>query len=125
MQRDEQRSGPLLNAVHGLIGLCSSCMRRRACAGENKPSANIGQSPPTKASTSRIVYDTTVLRSSPILTLPLPQIIRKAVSSMLPKNTFRQRRLERLKIFMDAQNPYEGNVMRVFRAQERQVEERP
>lgn len=45
---------------------------------------------------------------------------------MLPKNTFRQRRLERLKIFTDAQNPYEGNVMRVFRAQEgqAQVEER-
>lgn len=44
---------------------------------------------------------------------------------MLPKNTFRQRRLERLKIFTDAQNPYEANVMRVFRPEgEVRVEER-
>lgn len=57
--------------------------------------------------------------------MPPPQIIRKAVSTMLPKNTFRQRRLERLKIFTDAQNPYEGNVMRVFRGEgEANVERR-
>ncbi|KAJ9094947.1 hypothetical protein QFC21_005739 [Naganishia friedmannii] len=42
------------------------------------------------------------------------EIIRKAVSAMLPKNTFRQRRLDRLKIFTTEAgavggNPYEGN----------------
>lgn len=45
------------------------------------------------------------------------QIIRKAVSSMLPKNTFRQRRLDRLKIFKGEENPYAGNVVRVFRGE--------
>jgi large subunit ribosomal protein L13 len=36
---------------------------------------------------------------------------------MLPKNTFRQRRLERLKIFTGEENPYAGNVKKVFRGQ--------
>ncbi|MCO5550074.1 hypothetical protein L7F22_003553 [Adiantum nelumboides] len=35
------------------------------------------------------------------------EIIRKAVSGMLPKNTFRDRRLERLLIFADEEHPYE------------------
>ncbi|GHJ83678.1 hypothetical protein NliqN6_0080 [Naganishia liquefaciens] len=45
------------------------------------------------------------------------EIIRKAVSSMLPKNTFRQRRLERLKIFAGEENPYAENVVKVFRGE--------
>lgn len=36
---------------------------------------------------------------------------------MLPKNTFRQRRLERLKIFTGEENPYAGNVVQVFRGE--------
>jgi ribosomal protein L13 len=51
------------------------------------------------------------------LTRLLAQIIRKAVSSMLPKNTFRQRRLERLKIFAGEENPYAENVVKVFRGE--------
>ena len=36
-----------------------------------------------------------------ILSLTVLQIIRKAVSGMLPKNKLRDRRLERLRIFAD------------------------
>ncbi|KAK0522165.1 54S ribosomal protein L23, mitochondrial [Tilletia horrida] len=36
------------------------------------------------------------------------EIIRKAVSGMLPKNKLRERRLERLKIFPDDEHPYEA-----------------
>lgn len=36
----------------------------------------------------------------------VPQIIRKAVSGMLPKNKFRDRRLERLLVFPDEDHPY-------------------
>lgn len=36
----------------------------------------------------------------------LSQIIRRAVSGMLPKNKLRERRLERLKIFPDDAHPY-------------------
>lgn len=39
------------------------------------------------------------------------EIIRKAVSGMLPKNTLRDRRLERLKIFDGEKHPYEQNVL--------------
>lgn len=42
------------------------------------------------------------------LTRPTLQIIRKAVSGMLPKNKLRERRLERLRIF-------EGEDMGVFK----------
>ena len=35
------------------------------------------------------------------------EIIRRAVSGMLPKNKLRERRLERLKIFSDSTHPYE------------------
>lgn len=46
------------------------------------------------------------------------QIIRRAVSGMLPKNTFRDRRLDRLKIFPgDAPAVYKGNAVRTWRDQ--------
>ena len=34
------------------------------------------------------------------------EILRRAVSGMLPKNKLRERRLERLKIFPDESHPY-------------------
>jgi len=40
------------------------------------------------------------------------QIIRRAVSGMLPKNRLRAKRMERLFIFPDAEHPYEQNLMR-------------
>ncbi|KAG8985104.1 54S ribosomal protein L23, mitochondrial [Tulasnella sp. 427] len=40
------------------------------------------------------------------------EIIRKAVSGMLPKNKLRDRRLARLHIFADEKNPFEANVLR-------------
>lgn len=44
------------------------------------------------------------------------QIIRRAVSGMLPKNTFRERRLDRLKIFpAEAPESVMGNVLRTWR----------
>jgi len=44
------------------------------------------------------------------------QIIRRAVSGMLPKNTFRDRRLARLKIFPgEAPAAYKGNVLKTWR----------
>lgn len=42
------------------------------------------------------------------------QIIRKAVSGMLPKNILRDRRLERLKIFVGEDHPYQQNVTKRF-----------
>lgn len=45
--------------------------------------------------------------------MPL-QIIRAAVSGMLPKNKLRDRRLERLKIFAGVDNPYEQNISRRY-----------
>ncbi|OCF41234.1 ribosomal protein L13 [Kwoniella heveanensis CBS 569] len=47
------------------------------------------------------------------------EIIRRAVSGMLPKNTFRDRRLERLKIFAGpAPATYDRNVLRTWRDQQ-------
>lgn len=40
------------------------------------------------------------------------EIIRKAVSGMLPKNRLRAKRLDRLFIFPDAEHPYEGNILK-------------
>ncbi|KAM0792896.1 hypothetical protein ACM66B_002657 [Microbotryomycetes sp. NB124-2] len=40
------------------------------------------------------------------------EIIRRAVSGMLPKNRLRDKRLERLFIFPDSENPYEANIIR-------------
>lgn len=42
------------------------------------------------------------------------QIIRAAVSGMLPKNKLRDRRLSRLKIFAGVHNPYEQNISRRY-----------
>ncbi|PKI83629.1 54S ribosomal protein L23, mitochondrial [Malassezia vespertilionis] len=42
------------------------------------------------------------------------EIIRRAVSGMLPKNKLRDRRLERLKIFPDDTNPYEANIVKRY-----------
>ncbi|ETS63654.1 hypothetical protein PaG_01956 [Moesziomyces aphidis] len=42
------------------------------------------------------------------------EIIRKAVSGMLPKNTLRDRRLERLKIFDGEQHPYAQNIIQRY-----------
>ena len=52
-----------------------------------------------------------------------PQIIKKAVSGMLPKNTFRDRRLARLKITTGEVNPWDGNVMKVYSGLGRNVGE--
>ncbi|KAG9118380.1 54S ribosomal protein L23, mitochondrial [Ceratobasidium sp. 392] len=38
------------------------------------------------------------------------EIIRRAVSGMLPKNRLRDRRLERLRIFEGPENPLQVNV---------------
>ncbi|KAB5592750.1 50S ribosomal protein L13 [Ceratobasidium theobromae] len=38
------------------------------------------------------------------------EIIRQAVSGMLPKNRLRDRRLERLRIFEGSENPLQGNI---------------
>lgn len=39
------------------------------------------------------------------------EILRKAVSKMLPKNRLRKFRLDRLKTFEDSENPYADNVI--------------
>lgn len=39
------------------------------------------------------------------------EIIRRAVSKMLPKNKFRKQRLERLKIFDGSDHPYKQNII--------------
>lgn len=44
------------------------------------------------------------------------QILRRAVSGMLPKNKLRERRLERLKIFPNDVHPYEANIVKRYRA---------
>ncbi|SCW02853.1 LAFE_0F15720g1_1 [Lachancea fermentati] len=38
------------------------------------------------------------------------EILRKAVSGMLPKNKLRKQRLERLKVFDGSEHPYKSNV---------------
>lgn len=52
------------------------------------------------------------------------QIIRDAVSGMLPKNKLRDRRLERLKIFVDEEHPYAANISRRYDVVEPQVQVR-
>ncbi|PWN51420.1 putative MRPL23-mitochondrial ribosomal protein, large subunit [Violaceomyces palustris] len=42
------------------------------------------------------------------------EIIRKAVSGMLPKNKHRDRRLERLKIFPGEKHPYAQNITKRY-----------
>ncbi|RIB07502.1 ribosomal protein L13-domain-containing protein [Gigaspora rosea] len=42
------------------------------------------------------------------------EIIRKAVSGMLPKNRLRYRRLNRLFIFPDDKHPYEKNILKYY-----------
>ncbi|WFD38771.1 54S ribosomal protein L23, mitochondrial [Malassezia japonica] len=42
------------------------------------------------------------------------EILRRAVSGMLPKNKLRERRLERLKIFSDSTHPYEENIVKRY-----------
>ncbi len=39
------------------------------------------------------------------------ELLRKAVSGMLPKNRLRKVRLERLKVFDDSENPYKQNFV--------------
>ena len=41
------------------------------------------------------------------------EVLRKAVSGMLPKNRLRKGRLERLKTFEGRGNPYKENFLRV------------
>ncbi|KAF2033578.1 mitochondrial 54S ribosomal protein YmL23 [Setomelanomma holmii] len=41
------------------------------------------------------------------------EVLRKAVSGMLPKNRLRKERLARLKTFEGRGHPYEGNLLRV------------
>lgn len=40
------------------------------------------------------------------------EVLRKAVSGMLPKNRLRQERLARLKAFEGEAHPYKGNVVK-------------
>ncbi|SGY66042.1 BQ5605_C004g02615 [Microbotryum silenes-dioicae] len=47
----------------------------------------------------------------------LCQIIRRAVSGMLPKNRLRAKRLDRLMIFADAEHPYKENLLKDYSAQ--------
>jgi len=42
------------------------------------------------------------------------QILRRAVSGMLPKNKLRDRRLERLKIYPNDVHPYEANIIKRY-----------
>lgn len=42
------------------------------------------------------------------------QIIRTAVSGMLPKNKLRDRRLARLKVFAGEENPFAANIGRRY-----------
>ena len=42
------------------------------------------------------------------------QILRRAVSGMLPKNKLRDRRLERLKIYPNDAHPYEANIIKRY-----------
>ncbi|KDN36142.1 60S ribosomal protein L23 [Tilletiaria anomala UBC 951] len=42
------------------------------------------------------------------------EIIREAVAGMLPKNTLRDRRLERLKVFPDDAHPYTQNITKRY-----------
>ncbi|KAM0748313.1 putative MRPL23-mitochondrial ribosomal protein, large subunit [Meredithblackwellia eburnea MCA 4105] len=42
------------------------------------------------------------------------EIIRRAVSGMLPKNRLRAKRLARLHIFPDETHPYESNILRDY-----------
>ena len=48
-----------------------------------------------------------------------PQIIRRAVSGMLPKNRLRQKRLDRLMIFADDDvgPAYEANLLKDYEAE--------
>lgn len=39
------------------------------------------------------------------------EVLRRAVSRMLPKNRYRKVRLDRLKVFEDADHPYSGNII--------------
>lgn len=39
------------------------------------------------------------------------EILKKAVSGMLPKNSYRKSRLERLKVFDGTENPYKQNIV--------------
>ncbi|GMM27661.1 mitochondrial 54S ribosomal protein YmL23 [Martiniozyma asiatica (nom. inval.)] len=39
------------------------------------------------------------------------EVIKRAVSRMLPKNRYRKVRLDRLKVFDGSENPYNGNVI--------------
>ncbi|KDE05863.1 hypothetical protein MVLG_03806 [Microbotryum lychnidis-dioicae p1A1 Lamole] len=45
------------------------------------------------------------------------EIIRRAVSGMLPKNRLRAKRLDRLMIFADAEHPYKENLLKDYSAQ--------
>ncbi|KAK9471370.1 mitochondrial 54S ribosomal protein uL13m [Dipodascopsis tothii] len=42
------------------------------------------------------------------------EVLRRAVSGMLPRNKLRQVRLERLKIFEGSQHPYEANLTKFW-----------
>ncbi|KPI41112.1 54S ribosomal protein L23, mitochondrial [Cyphellophora attinorum] len=41
------------------------------------------------------------------------EVLKKAVSGMLPKNRLRDKRLARLKVFEGVEHPYEENVVRI------------
>lgn len=46
--------------------------------------------------------------------IPTPELIKKAVEGMLPKNSHRPRSLKRLKIFKDSKHTYESKNPEVF-----------
>lgn len=51
------------------------------------------------------------------------ELLRRAVSGMLPKNRLRKIRLERLKVFDDEENPYNNNIT-AFASQQPAVQQR-
>ncbi|KAF2738193.1 50S ribosomal protein-like protein L13 [Polyplosphaeria fusca] len=53
------------------------------------------------------------------------EVLRKAVSGMLPKNRLRKERLARLKTFEGVGHPYESNLLRVARGAGQGIAEHP
>ena len=53
------------------------------------------------------------------------EVLRKAVSGMLPKNRLRKERLARLKTFEGTAHPYEENLLRVSNGGGQSIAELP
>lgn len=57
------------------------------------------------------------ISASTYSSLVCAKIIKKAVSGMLPKNKLRDRRLERLKVYLENDHPFKSNILTVYDAQ--------